>query len=75
MSRGVGGDQPGPGTAIAFDRRTAALVVDAVADAVGELFDGFDEADVLLLLQEAVDIAPFPAPEAVEMPVVGADVE
>ena len=57
----VGGRRPGVG--------------DGVAEPVGELLDGLDEADVLDLLQEAIDVAALAAAEAVEMPVVGPDVE
>src|SRR5690606_36382399 len=52
----VGRDQPGARAAVALDRGAAALVVDPVADAIGELLDGLYEADVFLLLQEAVDV-------------------
>ena len=43
--------------------------------AVGEQFDGLDEADVLDLLDERVDVAALAAAEAVEVAVVGADVK
>ncbi|NCL73462.1 hypothetical protein AIIKEEIJ_00899 [Rhodococcus sp. YH1] len=71
----VGGDEPGAGAPVALHRRTAALVVEGVADPVGELLDGLDEADVLDLLQERVHVAALAAAEAVEVTVVGADVE
>ena len=42
-----------------MDGRAAALVADGVADTFGALLDRFDEADVLDLLQERVDVAAF----------------
>jgi hypothetical protein len=53
----------------------AAGVGDGVADAVGEHLDRLDEADVLDLLQERVDVAALAASEAVEVAVVGPHVE
>ena len=72
---GVGSYQAGAGSAITCDRRPATLVVDLISDPVGELLDGLDKADVLLLLQEAVDVATLAASEAVEMTVMGTDVK
>ncbi len=46
-----------------------------MADAVGEQFHRFDEADVLDFLQERVHVAAFAAAEAVEMAVVGPDMK
>ena len=76
LRRGVGGDQPAAAAAVALHvggRRAG--VGDRVADAVGEHLDRLDEADVLDLLQERVDVAALAAAEAVEVPVVGPDVE
>ena len=64
-----------PRPAVALHAGAAALVVDAVADLVGELLNRLDEADVLLFLQEGVDVAALPATETMKVPVVGADVE
>ena len=72
----VGGEQPAAAASVALHvRRGRTGVGDGVADPVGEQLDGFDEADVLDLLDERVDIAALAAAEAVEMPVVGPDVE
>lgn len=71
----VGGDQPGAGAAVTLDRSAAALVVDLVADLVGELLDGLDETDVLDFLDEGVDVTALTAAEAVEQAVVGPHVE
>ena len=46
-----------------------------MADAVGEHFNRLDEADVLDLLDERVDVAAFAAAEAVEVAMVGPDVK
>ena len=46
-----------------------------MADAIGEQFNCLDEADVLDLLDERVDVAAFAAAEAVEVAVVGPDVK
>ena len=50
-------------------------VGDGVADPVGEHLDGLDEVDVFDLLQEGVDVTALAAAEAVEVAVVGPDVE
>ena len=76
LGRGVGGDQPAAAAPVALHvGRRRAGVGDGVADPVGEHLDGLDEADVLDLLQERVDVAALAAAEAVEVAVVGADVE
>src|SRR6185437_525124 len=48
---------------------------DRVACSVGEQFDGLDEADVLDLLHERVDVTALSATEAVELAVVGPDMK
>ena len=73
---GVGGEQPAAAAAVALHvGGRAAGVGDGVTDPVGEQFNRLDEADTLDLLQEGVGVAAFPAPEAVEVPVVWPDVE
>ncbi len=75
LGGGIRGDEAGAGAAVALDRRSAALVVESVAHALGELLDGLDETDVFDLLQERVDVAALAAAEAMEVPVVGPHVE
>ena len=76
LRRGVGGDQPAAAAPVALHvGRRRAGVGDGVADPVGEHLDRLDEADVLDLLQERVDVAALAAAEAVEVAVVGPDVE
>ena len=73
---GVGGQQPAAAATVALHiRRRRTRVGDRVADPVGEQLDGLDEADVLDLLDERVDVAALAAAEAVKMPVVGPDVK
>ena len=50
-------------------------VGDGVTDPIGEQLNRLDEADMLDLLQEGVGVAALPTTEAVEVPVVGPDVE
>lgn len=71
----VGRDEPAAAAAVALHAGGRAGVGDRVADPVGEQFDGLDEADVLDLLEERVHVAALAAAEAVEVPVVGADVK
>ena len=76
LGGGVGGQQPAAAAAVALHvgrRRTG--VGDGVADPVGQQLDGLDEADVLDLLEERVDVAALAAAEAVEMAVVGPHME
>lgn len=68
---GIGGDEPGPGAAVTLCRGAATLVVDGVADAIGQPFDGLHKGDVLDLLDEGVGVAALAAAEAVEVPVIG----
>ena len=76
LRRGVGRQQPAAAAPVTLDvGRRAARVGDGVADAVGEQFDGLDERDVFDLLEERVHVTTLTAPEAVEVPVVGPDVE
>ncbi len=76
LRRRVGGQQPAAAASVALHvRRGRTRVGDGVADPVGEQLDGLDEADVLDLLDERVDVAALAAAEAVKMPVVGPDVK
>ena len=76
LGGGVGGEQPASAAPVALHvRRRRAGVGDGVADPVGEQLDRLDEADVLDLLDERVDVAALAAAEAVEVAVVGPDVE
>ena len=76
LRRRIGGQQPAAAAPVALHvSRGCTRVGDGVADPVGEQLDGLDEADVLDLLEERVDVAALAAAEAVKMTVVGPDVK
>src|SRR5690606_32056824 len=68
-------DQSQAGTTVPADATAASLVGQLQSDAVGEPFDGFDEAEVLDLHDELDDVAAFTAAEAMEGAVRGPHVE
>src|SRR5690606_17435546 len=65
----------GPRTPIPLDHLAAALVRDAVTDAISQLLDGLDEPDVFHLHEEGEDVAALPRGEAMEIAVLRAHVE
>ena len=72
----IGRDQPAAAAAVTLHvGGRSPGVGDGVADAVGQHLDRLDEADVFDLLDERVHVATFAAAEAMEVPVVGADVK
>ena len=72
---GIGGHQPTATAPIPLDAGAAAGVGQGVTDLVGQHLHRLDEADVLDLLHEGVDVTALAAAEAVEVPVIGPDVE
>ena len=72
---GIGGDQTAAAAAVALHAGAATGVADRVSDPIGQEFDCLDEADMLHLLHEGIDVTALPAAEAVEMTMVGADVK
>ena len=71
----IGGEQPAATAPVTLHTGGRAGVADRVPDPVGQYFDGLDEADVFDLLDERVHVAALAAAEAVEVTVVGPDVE
>ena len=71
----IGRHQSRPGSPVTGDAGAAPFEADLVPDPVGKLLDSLDEADVLHLLQERVDVAAFTASEAVEVTVIGPNME